>query len=373
MQINHRKLAAQLCGLFVSVEKSSFESRLKILQPIILKQFGLDNTPGKFVKVKKDEKKDDDEQERVKDHHLFQVLQLLLKLCTNCPSFLNNRDLISDLAVHIQSLLSYPHEWIRLSSAQFLGYVLSTIDIELLAKLLQSQDSTESGYLYSNPENWLKSLSLDLCAQLQPGGIKSDLAEQVVKNLIFVARVLQHIPIQISKDNTSKLNLLWLTKRIRKIVNSEIVENNSSTILRNEVFKWIAGVVTALDVEKISPVLHHLLGPLVREMITTDEKNAALRQLAKEVSNIIKKKLGMEKYTKTLSKLEETISVKRAERKRARTQLAVTDPEMYAKKKIKRQIKKKESKKRKIDELKGTKRNFKKRKLIDLEDNTEVM
>lgn len=77
----------------------------------------------------------------------------------------------------------------------------------------------------------------------------------------------------------------------------------------------------------------------------------------------------MEKYTSILSKLQERISVKRAERKRTRTQLAVTDPEVYAKKKIKKQFKKKEAKKRKIDQLKGSKRIFKKRKLIDLEDD----
>lgn len=348
------------------MEKSHFESRLQILQPVILRQFGLENTPGKFVKLKKDEKNKDDENERVKDHHLFQILQLLLKLSVRSPSFLKNTDLISDLAVHVQTLLSYPHEWVRLSSCQFLGYVLSTIDIDRVAKLLQTNDHEEKGYVYNNPETSLKSLSLDLCSQIKPGA-KSDLSEQVVKNLIFVARVLQHVPV--NSDTTNKLNLLWLTKRMRKIVNSEIVENNANTVLRTAVFKWIAGVAIALDVEKMSPVLHHLLGPLARELITTEETHAPLRQLAKEVSNIIKKKIGMEKYTITLSKLQETISIKRAERKRARTQLAVTDPEIYAKKKIKKQFKKKETKKRKIDQLKGSKRVFKKRKLVDLEDD----
>lgn len=354
--------------MFVTVEKSSFESRLRVLQPIILKQFGLENTPGKFVKLNKNDKSEDDEdQERVKDHHIFQVLQLLLKLCIHYPSFLRNNELISDLSVHIQTLLAYPHDWVRLSAAQFLGYVLSSIDVEELNNLLLTNESKESGYLYSDPENTLKSLSLDLCAQLNPSGTNSNLAEQVIKNLIFVAKVLQNLPVKIV--DTNKINLLWLTKRMRKIINSEIVENPTSTIIRTEVFKFIAGVATALDVEKLYPVLHHLLAPLVREMITIDESNAPLRQLAKEVSNIIKKKIGMENYTNTLSKLQETISFKRAERKRARTQLAVTDPEMYAKKKIRKQEKKKESKKRKIEVLKGGKKTFKKRKLNNFGDD----
>ncbi|KAJ8971910.1 hypothetical protein NQ314_000481 [Rhamnusium bicolor] len=313
-----------------------------------------------------------EEHQRVKDHHLFQVLQLLLKVCAHCSTFLKQKENIESLAVHVQTLLAYPHDWVRLAAAQFLGFVLSAMDIECLSELLISNKSGDNGYLCSDPVNAVKSLTLDLCDQLQTNGIKSDLAEQVIKNLVFVARVLKKIPIK-NNSNETKINLLWLTKRMRKVVNTEVVENSSSVVLRTEVFKWIAGVGTALDVDTILPVLHHLLAPLVREMITTDEKNAPLRQLSKEVANLLKKKVGMDKYTSTLSKLQQTLSVKRAERKRTRTQLAVTDPEMFAKKKIKRHEKKKESKKRKLAERKGTKRTFKKRKIVDLEDNSEIM
>ncbi|CAH2002387.1 unnamed protein product [Acanthoscelides obtectus] len=369
--LSHRRLAAQLCGLFVTVEKSAFETRIPKLSPLILKQFGLESEPGKFVKLQKEKKNQETEEyQHVKDHHLFQVLQFLLKLCANCPAFLRNKELIENLAVHIQTLLSYPHEWVRLAAAQFLGYVLSTMDTERLSKLLLERKTEDSGFLYSDPENALKSLTLDLCDQLQPG-VTNDLAEQVVKNLVFVARVLQHIPLKAS-DSDSKLNLLWLAKRMRKIVNSEIVEKASVIVLRTEVFKWIAGVITALDMEKVRPVLHHLMAPLVRELITTEEKNAPLRQLAKEVTNMLKKKIGMEEYTQVLSKLQQNLSVKRAERKRARTQLAVTDPEIFAKKKLKRQERKKESKKRKMAEMKG-KKLFKKRKVLDMElDSSEI-
>ncbi|KAJ8922426.1 hypothetical protein NQ315_004372 [Exocentrus adspersus] len=368
--ISHRRLAAQMCGIFVNVEKSDFETRLPILTPLILKQFGFDNSPGQFVKLKKEPEIENTDLERVKDHHLFQILQLLLKLCAHCPSFLKQNDTVESLATQAQTLLAYPHDWVRLGAAQFLGFVLSALDVERLRKLLVSNES-DCGYLYSDPTNAVKSLALDLCDQLQVDGIKTDLAEQVVKNLVFVARVLERVPLNSSEDK--KINLLWLTKRMRKIVNTEVVSNPSSAVLRTEVFKWVAGVGLALDTDAILPVLHHLLAPLVREMITTEEKNAPLRQLSKEVAGLLKKKVGMERYTETLSRLQQTLSVRRAERKRTRTQLAVTDPEMYAKKKIKRHERKKEAKKRRIAELKGGKRSFKKRKTVDLEDNPEMM
>lgn len=185
--------------------------------------------------------------------------------------------------------------------------------------------------------------------------------------MVFVAKVLQTVP---AADN--KPNLLWLTKRMRKIVNTEIVENASSTTLRTEVFKWIAGVCTALELDNILPIIHHLISPLVRELTTTEEKNAPLRHLAKEVSSLIKAKVGVDVYGNVLLKQQQSLSIKRAERKRSRTQLSVTDPESFAKRKIKRHEKKKEAKKRKIDSLKGTKRNFKKRKTVDL-DNSEII
>lgn len=241
------------------------------------------------------------------------------------------------------------------------------MDVNKLAKLLLNGKS-ENGYLRSDPENCVKSLTLDLCDQLQPGDIKSDLAEQVIKNLVFVARVLQNVP----SDSDKKINLLWLSKRMRKIINAEVIETSSSTVLRTEVFKWIAGVVTALDIENIRPVVNHLLAPLVREMITTEEQNAPLRQLAKEVANHLKKKLGIEEYTRILQKLQQNLTVKRAERKRGRTQLAITDPEVYAKKKIKMHEKKKLSKKRKLEEIRG-KKSFKRKKVVELDDNSEVM
>ncbi|KAK9881414.1 hypothetical protein WA026_016304 [Henosepilachna vigintioctopunctata] len=368
--ICHRRMAAQLCGIFVNVEKTSFDTRLPIVIPEIMRQFSLNDYAGKFVKINKYEENYSEEKIRIKDHHYFQVLQLLLKICTHCPTFLKQKDNVNNLASHCQSLLNYPHDWVRLSACQFLGFVLSSTDIDHLSNLLLNNEKDDSGYLSTDPANSLKSLVLDLCDQLQPENLKSVLAEQVIKNLVFIARVLQKIPIK--TDDSTKINLYWLCKKLRKVINTEIVENSSSIIIRTEIFKWIAAVTTALETEATIPILNHLMAPLVREMLTTEESNAPLRQLSKEVGKIIKNKVGFEIYTETLSKLQQSLTVKRADRKRSKNQLAILDPELHAKKKLKRNEKKKDSKKRKIAEFKG-KKNFKRRKVVDLEDNSEVL
>lgn len=368
-KLSHRQMAAHICGIFILAEKESFTSRISVILPIIYSQFGLDtqnNKPGRFVLLTKDSEKL--ENERAKDHLYFQILQMLLKLCAHCPQFLEKTKDVEILATHVQTLLAHPHEWVRLAAAQFLGFVVASINIDHLAELIVTNGSDAEGYLCSDPRNNVESLTLDLCSQLQPGEIREEFAQQVVKILVFIARVLEKVP----TDNTSKLNLLWLTKRMRKVVNTEVVLASTSTTLRNEVFKWIAGVCTVLDGTKIRPVLHHLLAPLVRELLIKEERNAQLRNLAKEVCTLIKQHVGQNYYSRVLSMVEQQFSVKKAERKRVRSQLAVTDPEIYAKKKIKKHEKKKIVKKRKREEMKGTKKRFKKRKLIDLE-NDEIL
>lgn len=87
------------------VEKENFESRLANILPILLQQFhyNVDTSkkpePGHYVKLhsEREENKKPKQNsnikdpERLKDHHLYQVLQLLLKLSGQCPGFLKNK------------------------------------------------------------------------------------------------------------------------------------------------------------------------------------------------------------------------------------------------------------------------------------------
>ncbi|XP_017786283.1 PREDICTED: small subunit processome component 20 homolog [Nicrophorus vespilloides] len=374
-KVLHKRLAAQLCGLLIIVEKASFEDRLPNLIPLVILQFGpINEGPGKCVLLSKDEEiiETDDKQDKNKDHHLYQVLQMILKLCTNCPNFLKDSRTIENLAVHAQSLLAYDHEWVRLGAAQFLGFIFSTIDIEKLSKLLMNNEKLEgAGFLYSDPHGAIKSLTLDFCAQLQPNAIKCNLAEQVIKNLLFIAKVIKDIPISTTKvvkeNNEMTINLLWLVKLLRKSINLEI--RSGSIVLRHEIFKWIGGIVTVMDFEVYKPIMFHLMAPLVRELTTSSNNTVVLRRLAKDVAKIIKNRVGIDVYTEYFSQINQKLEIKKSTKKRQATQLAVTDPEAFAQKKIKLNEKKKDAKKRKIRKMKdGT---YVKQKEVDLEQDME--
>lgn len=73
----------------------------------------------------------------------------------------------------------------------------------------------------------------------------------------------------------------------------------------------------------LRPLLFNLLSPLVREMATTEESNAPLRQLAKEVSVMIKKRLDSEEYIQLLSKVQQKIDTRKTERKKIRKQQVI--------------------------------------------------
>lgn len=72
--------------------------------------------------------------------------------------------------------------------------------------------------------------------------------------------------------------------------------------------------------EYLNVVLFNIMSPIVREISTTEEKNTILRRLAKEASVMIKKRLDSEEYTRLLSRIQQNLDIKKAERKMMRTQ-----------------------------------------------------
>ncbi|XP_058805534.1 small subunit processome component 20 homolog [Phymastichus coffea] len=386
-----RRLGAQVCGIFVTVEKEKFQSKLDNLLPLLARQFLLtddfedDNEPGQFVRIKKQvegiKKSETLKDERLEAHHLFFVLKLLMKLSANCSAFLKS-DHIDTFAEHSQSLLGHSHLWVRLAAAQFLGFILASLDIDKIIRLLNNPAETESeeGFIYYNPVEKLKSLILDFTSQLQPDvqipGI-DEFYDQVIKNLVFIARLLKiSSPKQKEQENEdnendggNQLTLLWLMKKLRKSINFEVSTAPKSTEVRSSVFKWMAGVIATINIDLLRPILFHFMSPLVRELETKDELNAPLRHLAKDVAMMIKKKMSVDEYTQLLNQAQRRLDSRRAERKKVRSQQYITDPELAAKRKIAKQQKKKEAKKRKMDNIKG-KKNVRKRakKEVDMEE-----
>ncbi|KAK3932177.1 Small subunit processome component 20-like protein [Frankliniella fusca] len=419
-QVSHRRLAAQLCGIFVVCEKESFRSHLPDLLPAVIAQFSYTaneedkNEPGKFVRAPSkavdtlnnkqltleepesgttcnEMQKKISETEKMRDHHVYQTLQLVIKICNHCPEWLSQRefsDHVYNLTEHAQALLAHPHEWVRLSAAQILTYILNSIDMESLSSALndasdtpvKSEGKPNLGFFVENAVSKLRSMILDHCAQFTPGiEVGQLLLLQVVKNLVIFADILKNTSgeelasgLSEINDKQKPLSLLWLVKRMRRIVNMEVVHAPKSTLMRTMVLNWTGAVVVKLGSDYVRPVLHHLLAPIVREQ-SSDEPAlegsplANLRTLAKEVGSLIKKTVGHEYFIRAQTKLQTQIMSVRAERKMKRKHEAVAEPEKAAKRKIQKQAKKKESNKRRLLKLRGKK--FKGKREVSLEDD----
>lgn len=78
-----------------------------------------------------------------------------------------------------------------------------------------------------------------------------------------------------------------------------------------------------MDIEALKPILFHFMSPLVREIASIEESNAPLRQLAKEVAAMIKKKTNVEEYGRLLSQAQQRLDTRRAERKKVQSQQVI--------------------------------------------------
>lgn len=197
-----------MCGIFISIEEGNFENNLSALLPTILQQFydGFkENQPGMYVRVQQNMNDDESTASTMDDHHLYQLLLMLVKLTTYCPRILTNSAYTKDIETiacmylfkprllnyfsfiylyilysyvyvyfslilaNAQKMLAHPHEWVRLSAAQLLGRIISVLKPEEIAAIANGDKPERNGFLLNDVKGGLKSFTLDHCYQLTPG------------------------------------------------------------------------------------------------------------------------------------------------------------------------------------------------------------
>lgn len=397
----HREMAAQLCIRFINVEQQKFVGRITKVLPILVSRLSFidPSKPGRYVKVmnvesddemmeesdedEEEEGDDDDNNEkdvtdeikenhnqRLKDHQLIQVQNAILKLFETCTDLFNDTTLsqyVDELAYQSQKLLGYDHVWVRLNAAKILSTILATTNFDLIHKrLMEEVEQPEDcrDFLYANPKLDIKSLILDHCANLFPGHIETDMAEEIMKNLFYIANMLKSVPFVKTEDpDSNRVNLYWLFHKIRFAVHGEVARAPHCVVIRKAVFNWIEGLSLLISKESLIKLTPYVLAPLVREMAEDDiTVDPEIRQLAIQIGNRIRKKIGVDEYNSQRIKIQTKLNIKRAERKRVIAQEKINDPVSAAKRKQIEALKKKASKKRKVQVMKGNALPKKKRK-----------
>lgn len=289
-QPSHVEMAALYCGRFLNADKD-FESRIPRLLPVVVRKLTTDKSkPGRFVRemgLAENEAtapvtSEDMENgtglwlQKARDHQLIQLLNFTARLFEKHGEILKQDRFTGDvdeLAYVSQKLLAYEHAWVRFNACKVIGQILQSIDFELLRDYLgdalnaadndgeeeeeesdeqqqQRRQQTKRLYLYSNPQSEIKSLVLDLCAQLRPDSADADMAEEVMKNLLIIAVILRDVPLNVlargggaegegegepvvEEERTAikSLNLIWLIRRVNYIANSEVIHTPHAILL----------------------------------------------------------------------------------------------------------------------------------------------
>ncbi|KAL7735710.1 hypothetical protein ACLKA6_019967 [Drosophila palustris] len=412
-----REMAAAMLSRFVQAERAGFMERLPVVLPTLVAVLTLGDTEagGKFVRApgrdalpltetsvprKRRRKVPDEElllagmgeedllqqQQRSIDHQVIQLQYCLLKILEHCgEALLLDQELaptVDELAYASQRMLSHDHNWVRCNAAKILTQILAHYDYEYVGQQLVGVKREEKcrtkplEFIYAQPAQDLKSLILDLCAQVTPGETAKEMIDELVKILLYVAHMLRDVPFSLKQEPDAdqsepspagKINLNWLVRNIRILINKEVSKAQHDTSIRTALFTLIEGLSTLLSVETVTRLAPTLLQALVREMSEEDQNvDAELRQLALRVGSRLRKRIGSETYDKVRNLVQTKLMVRRAERRKAVAQEKIHDPVRAAKRKAGMQERKKAAKRLKTAVVRGKapdiKQKLKKRK-----------
>uniref|UniRef100_A0A3B3UBG5 UTP20 small subunit processome component n=1 Tax=Poecilia latipinna TaxID=48699 RepID=A0A3B3UBG5_9TELE len=349
-----RRVGVQVCGLFVEVEEEKFSSRLDDLLPLLEKEI----QPDAYEDI------DEVEEEKGADRLLFSYLTLISKLNKHCGVLELRKPHDTLLHMwHVEAHLRHPHCWVWLTASQLFGQLFAAQPAEQLVAVWRETKGDASShpaavdFITNNLDKKMRELALSFCSQLQSKFLDTASGEQVIKNLLFVGKVIylispeSHITtleegknetgngedadqddgdhedeqeveeeeeeVDNEKDNRPP-SLLWLMKKLSLMAKREAAYAPKVPLKRTCVFKFLGATAVDLGKERLGPYLTTIITPLYRELDSTYAEQPTLKNLAQELIELLKKQVGLERFSLAFSAVQKEFSQRRAARKRHR-------------------------------------------------------
>ncbi len=225
----HKRIAALLTKIFIEVETNQFERRLDKFLTILLKEIDAVNFNQKL-----ETNTNSLINEKFYDQYLINMLSLLIKLLSECKSLFKNTkytSMMNQLFDQIKIYLTHEHSWVRLNSSQLFGLLFANNTIDELI------NDKKSYFYYSTESVFLKIRDLidSFCVQLKSPILDNGLAEQVVKNLAYMSKIVNRNEYNHDENSTDSLinhdiNIEWLIKKVIKEAKYELVNKPNETI-----------------------------------------------------------------------------------------------------------------------------------------------
>ncbi|CAN7995062.1 unnamed protein product, partial [Ixodes hexagonus] len=347
-----RRLAAQVVGLFAEVEGDKFSRHLPALLPVLVEQMH----PDRFQESAAADV------ERTKDHMAYLYLVSLSKAAMACPLARdpNSQGHLGTLCGYALEFLLHPHTWVRLAAAQLYGALFAAYQPEEVAQACRVVGDAPD-YLLEESALKVRRLVEAFCSQMQAPQVSSELAEQVVRNLVFLTKVC--VRVERTGTQCGLPSVDWLLRKMAREAQREVATDPHCTLKRSHVLKFLAAVALDLSREELKGRLETILRPVCRELEDRSPSHSEeLKALAQEVSSVLKKAAGVEALGSALVAVQAQLSGKKFQRKRTKAHEAVSNPEASARKRMRRQLVKKEALKRRLA-IRAGKKPKKKRKL----------
>lgn len=256
----------------------------------------------------------------------------------------------------IDSLL-YPHSWIRLASSRLVN--------KLLTEIIENQ-SEKAEIQFSDAI--IQTIAFRTFRQLGAPNISERLAEQDVANLVLISKKWNNentkfISFEKGNDDEDEHRnrkifenaFDWALNRCASILKNDSRDHTEMMITKKFVIKYFEFLTTFLDEERLKSVLSEsIMVPLLhiseQDFLEDENEENALPTLATACLELLSKKIGISEYNILLSAAMRTIQKRRQERKTRRAQLTLNNPEVAARRKLKKHFNVREKRKNNKDE-----------------------
>lgn len=305
---------------------------------------------------------------------IYAALQLAMILCKTFPASMLSAD-AEPLWVAIRHSLSYPHAWVKLSSARIVSAYFAD----------SARSNSESG-LQGLPLQGSHGLKLGgddisdflrrTAGMLKTPGLTELLADEIVKNLIFLAscaalndlkwKNAPHAMAEevdedddIEESSTQKTALQYLFARLSFMLRRETTPPRAPGLIpKTASLQVMQALCNRLTPEMLKPALptillplHNLTDPSIPTPFSTDElfKSGyeSLKSGSQEIMSSLQQKLGNQTYSKELLVVSKNVKARREQRSTKRKIEKVSEPEKWGRDKVRKGERKKERRKEK--------------------------
>ena len=325
----------------------------------------------------------------------WELLYFALQTFTKITQLYSNSAFTSKFApvwASIRQILSFPHAWVKLSAANLLGayyadFARKNADAEELALPLQG-----SGGLWLRGDEIVGIASV-LLASLQVTDVSEELANQSVRILIFLGRIMgktsllwqpteQQIENELldddaddSEDETSepssgKTALAFVIERASALIRKgplttralSLIPLKASLVLLTALCTHIPLRILTPHLQTVLLPLHNLTDSAIAAPFSTDDAFTAtykaLVSNSAETMALLQKRMGTTEYVRLLARVREGVKERREGRKAKRRIGAVAEPERREKEKRKKGERKRERRKERGGEERGRRRGW---------------